>query len=56
MDNYQKCAIITGAYGAIGKAIAEGTAANGYRVTLVGRDKTRLEEVRATIIKFQIII
>jgi len=33
-----KNAIVTGGYGAIGTAIAEGLAAAGYSVTLVGRD------------------
>jgi NAD(P)-dependent dehydrogenase (short-subunit alcohol dehydrogenase family) len=36
-------AIVTGAYGAIGMAIAEGLAIAGYSVTLVGRDKVKLE-------------
>jgi NAD(P)-dependent dehydrogenase (short-subunit alcohol dehydrogenase family) len=51
MHNHQKTAIITGAYGAIGQAIAEGIAASGFRVTLVGRDKTRLEKARTTIMQ-----
>ncbi len=51
MHSHQKNAIVTGAYGAIGQAIALGIAAKGFRVTLVGRDKTRLEKVRNTIIQ-----
>lgn len=47
----QKTAIVTGAYGAIGKAIAEGLASNGFRVTLAGRDKSRLEKVQDSIIR-----
>ncbi len=34
-----RTAIITGAYGAIGKAIARGVAAKGYHVTLAGRNE-----------------
>ncbi|MDP1621249.1 MAG: SDR family NAD(P)-dependent oxidoreductase [Bacteroidales bacterium] len=51
MNHHQKNAIVTGAYGAIGRAIAEGIAAKGFRVTLVGRDLTQLENARATIIQ-----
>jgi len=51
MHNLQKNAIVTGAYGAIGKAIAEGLAIKGYRVTLAGRDGTQLEKASAAIIK-----
>ncbi len=44
-------AIVTGAYGAIGKAIAAGIArAGGWRVTLVGRDPIRLEDARREIV------
>ena len=32
-------AIVTGAYGAIGKAIATGLAGDGFTVTLTGRDE-----------------
>jgi NAD(P)-dependent dehydrogenase (short-subunit alcohol dehydrogenase family) len=49
MSDHQKTAIITGAYGAIGMAIAEGIAAKGFRVTLVGRDQTRLENAGTTL-------
>jgi NAD(P)-dependent dehydrogenase (short-subunit alcohol dehydrogenase family) len=38
-----KNAIVTGGYGAIGTAIAEGLAAAGYSVTLAGRDPVRLK-------------
>jgi retinol dehydrogenase-13 len=43
MQQIQKNAIITGAYGAIGFAIALDIAAKGHRVTLLGRDRERLE-------------
>jgi NAD(P)-dependent dehydrogenase (short-subunit alcohol dehydrogenase family) len=42
-------AIVTGAYGAIGLAIARGIAEKGFRVTLVGRDRARLEQARDAI-------
>jgi len=42
-------AIITGAYGAIGKAIAKGVAEAGYDVTLVGRDEAALEACRGEL-------
>jgi retinol dehydrogenase-13 len=51
MSGHQKNAIVTGAYGAIGQAIARGLAESGLRVTLVGRDKTRLENVRQAIVR-----
>lgn len=38
-----KNAIVTGGYGAIGTAIAEGLAAAGFSVTLAGRDPVRLK-------------
>lgn len=41
-----RSAIITGAYGAIGKAICEGVARAGYEVTLVGRNPEKLAETR----------
>jgi NAD(P)-dependent dehydrogenase (short-subunit alcohol dehydrogenase family) len=44
-----KTAIVTGAYGAIGFAIAEGIAAKGFRVTLAGRDPAKLEEAKHTL-------
>ena len=40
-SNQAKTAIITGAYGAIGKAISRRMAEEGYRTTLVGRDEGR---------------
>ena len=46
-----RSAIVTGAYGAIGKAISEGIAQNGFSVTLVGRDKLQLEKARNEIIE-----
>ncbi len=39
-------AIVTGAYGAIGKAIARGIARQGYHLTLVGRDESALSAFR----------
>ena len=51
MDDQQKNAIVTGAYGAIGQAIAAGIAAIGFRVTLVGRDRKRLDDARAAMIR-----
>ena len=44
-------AIVTGAYGAIGKAIARGVAEKEYHVTLVGRDEGALEACRKELIK-----
>lgn len=38
-----KTAIVTGAYGVIGKAIAEGLARENYSVCLIGRDQDKLE-------------
>lgn len=51
MPENQKNAIVTGAYGAIGKAIAQGIAANGFRVTLVGRDPEQLGKVQKSLIR-----
>jgi NAD(P)-dependent dehydrogenase (short-subunit alcohol dehydrogenase family) len=42
-------AIVTGAYGAIGLAIAEGIAKEGYHVVLVGRDENRLNLATNTV-------
>jgi NAD(P)-dependent dehydrogenase (short-subunit alcohol dehydrogenase family) len=50
MKENQKRAIVTGAYGAIGKAIATGIAMKGYEVTLVGRDVKELEKVQQMLI------
>lgn len=38
-------AIVTGAYGAIGKAIVKGIATSGMEVVLIGRDETKLKRV-----------
>ena len=46
----KRTAIVTGGYGAIGKAIAAGLARNGYRVFLVGRDLSRLQTARSDLI------
>jgi NAD(P)-dependent dehydrogenase (short-subunit alcohol dehydrogenase family) len=51
MPDYQKNAIVTGAYGAIGQAITRGIAAKGLHVTMVGRDKAKLETARKAIIQ-----
>jgi NAD(P)-dependent dehydrogenase (short-subunit alcohol dehydrogenase family) len=51
MQQDQKNAIVTGAYGAIGRAIAMGIAAKGFGVTLVGREMSKLEKVRSSIAK-----
>lgn len=45
-----KTAIVTGAYGAIGKAIAEGVAAKGYKLFMLGRDQGALKEAREELI------
>ncbi len=45
----QKTAIVTGAYGAIGFAIARKLAFMGYEVILLGRSEHRLEEAVSTI-------
>jgi len=45
----KKQAIITGAYGAIGKAIAKGLAEKDYAVILVGRNSGKLEDVCSEI-------
>lgn len=50
MENkFQKTAIVTGAYGAIGFAIARKLAFLNYEVILVGRSERRLEEAITTI-------
>jgi len=50
MTSEIRSAIVTGAYGAIGQAIANGIAEKGYNVTLVGRDRASLEKTRGMII------
>lgn len=47
----QKFAIVTGASSGVGGAIALELAKSGYFVALVGRNKTRLEEVKVKITK-----
>ena len=42
----KRTAIVTGAYGAIGKDIAEGMASAGYRLVMVGRNEAALEQSR----------
>lgn len=46
----KRTAIVTGAYGAIGKGIAEGMAAAGYRLVMAGRNETALEQCRKDLI------
>jgi retinol dehydrogenase 12 len=41
----QRYAILTGAYGAIGSAIAEGLAKQGFTLVLAGRDADKLEQL-----------
>lgn len=50
VDSNSKTAIVTGAYGAIGFAIAKALVSLGYEVILVGRNERRLEETVATIL------
>ncbi len=47
----KKSAIVTGAYGAIGGVIAAEMAKQGYRLTLVGRDRKKLEKMAETLSK-----
>jgi NAD(P)-dependent dehydrogenase (short-subunit alcohol dehydrogenase family) len=44
-----KTAIITGAYGAIGKAIAKGIAREKYQTFIIGRDKNNIEQAALEI-------
>ncbi len=46
-----KTSIVTGSYGAIGKAVARGLAEKGYKVVLAGRDEAKLREAAEEIIK-----
>jgi len=46
-----KTAIITGAYGAIGNAIARKIAETGFRICLVGRNKQKLRDASEDIIQ-----
>jgi len=50
MNDFGKNAIVTGATGAIGKAIARQLASNGFRVTIVARDEAKaaktVDEIR----------
>ncbi len=48
--NKNRVALVTGAYGAIGFAIAKKLVAGGYEVILVGRSERRLEEAVATLL------
>lgn len=43
-------AVITGAYGAIGQAIARGIAREGFEIMLVGRNKAKLEQAKTDIL------
>lgn len=44
-------AIVTGAYGAIGQAIAQGIAHYGFELMLVGRNEKKLQETKTAILK-----
>lgn len=44
-------AIVTGAYGAIGKAIAEGMVSAGYRLVMVGRNEAALSQCREDLVR-----
>ena len=46
-----KTALITGATGAIGKAIAHMMAKNGYKVIIVARNKLKTEEYAQMLIR-----
>lgn len=47
-----RTAIVTGAYGVIGRAIAEGIAAiRDYRVVIIGRDKTKIETTARMLVE-----
>jgi retinol dehydrogenase 12 len=45
----QRYAILTGAYGAIGSAIAEGLAKQGFVLVLAGRNADKLEKLTTTL-------
>jgi len=49
--NEIKTSIVTGGYGSIGKSIAEGLAKKGYKVVIVGRNKSKLQEAAKDIVK-----
>jgi NAD(P)-dependent dehydrogenase (short-subunit alcohol dehydrogenase family) len=51
MPSDKKVAIVTGATGAIGKAIARQIAAKNYRVTIVARNKTKAQRTVREIIQ-----
>lgn len=44
-------AIVTGAYGAIGKAIAKGVAQEGYELVVIGRNKDELQKTTLDLIR-----
>jgi NAD(P)-dependent dehydrogenase (short-subunit alcohol dehydrogenase family) len=47
----KRTAIVTGAYGAIGKGIAEGIASAGYKLVMVGRNEIALEKCRNDLVR-----
>lgn len=49
--DHQRTALVTGAYGAIGKAIARGLAEREYRLVLVGRNTDALEALQLGLSK-----
>jgi retinol dehydrogenase-13 len=50
MQSSQGIAMVTGAYGAIGKAIARQMALKGYTTILIGRDEAKLKQASGEII------
>ena len=48
---YSKVAVITGAYGGLGNALASQYLNNGYDLYLVGRSKARLDELKESLRK-----
>jgi NAD(P)-dependent dehydrogenase (short-subunit alcohol dehydrogenase family) len=47
----KRTAIVTGAYGAIGQAICEGIAGKGFELTMVGRDRSRLQKTQSFLVQ-----
>ena len=47
----KRTAIVTGAYGAIGKSIAEGVASAGYNLVMVGRNEAALLQCRDELVR-----